>query len=115
VRPVVSRKDRRVGDAVFVQVIGARARFCVLITGLSATRDDDHRRDLLPVQIDRVIEPRREHRRRCAVVLRGAQHDDRLRRSRLVATRRQPHLHEGDREVREQERADEQETRELPA
>ena len=53
---------------------------------------------MLPaVQIDRVVEPRREHRRRPSVELRGAEHDDRLRRTGVVAARRHPHLHERDR------------------
>ena len=78
-----------------MQIVGARAGLGEPIARLLAAGDDDHRRDASPVQIDRVIEPRREHRRRPAVVLRGAEHDDRLRRPRVVAARRHPHLHEG--------------------
>ena len=38
-------QDRSVGDAVFVQIVGARARFGESVAGLPAAGDDDHRRD----------------------------------------------------------------------
>ena len=57
------------------------------------------RRELAVVEIGGVVEARLQHVGRPAVELRGAEHDDRLRRLGVVLSGGVPHLHERDREV----------------
>ncbi len=66
-------------------LVDGTRRWWALAIGHATASDDDHGRDLLAVQIDRVIEARGKHRRRSTVVLRGAEHDDRLRRTSTIS------------------------------
>ena len=106
VRPLHLAQDLVVGHAAFQEVVRARGRLGEPIAGpLAAGHDDDRREALLP-QIERVVEPGGQHGRRPPVVLRGAEHDDRVGSLRAVVARCEPHLHERDPDVEGEEAED---------
>ena len=100
--------DRRVGHPVGTQVVIAGGRLRELVAGLATAGGDENRRKSPAVQLERVVEPGLEHRRRASVVLRGTQHDDRPRvrgvgPGRVVTVRRRDDLGEGERDVQDAE------------
>ena len=86
---VVALPDRRHrirGHATFDQPVLARLGLGEVVALLVAADGDDVRRDPRLVQLERVLQPGLEDHRRVAVVLRSAQHHDRVRRVTLVLT-----------------------------
>ncbi len=89
-----SRARSRHGYAFLGEIVRARLSLGEPVAGLLAAGDHDERREALLVQVGGVIESRRQDRRRAAVELRGAEHDDRLRVAGIVLVRRVPDLEE---------------------
>src|SRR6478752_9900786 len=84
-------QDRGVRHAVIVQVDGTGRGLCEAIPRLLPAGDDDDRRDVLPPERQRVIESEPKVVRGTAVVLRGAEHDDRVTVAVTVGGRRTLH------------------------
>ena len=100
---VVSSSMASRGDALLLEVHRRRAGLGEPVAGLAAAGDDDDRRELAGVEVGGVVEARLEHVGRPAIELRGAEHDDRLRRAGVVLASGVPHLHERDHEVPDHE------------
>ena len=100
-RPAGVLEDERIlRHAVVDEVAGGRLGLGEPVGGLLAARHDDDRRQTPRPQRDHMVEPRRQLRRRPAVVLGGAEHHDRVDRPGLVTTPRRPHLVQRDHVVR---------------
>ena len=93
------------GHAAVDEVVGRRLGLGEPVAGLVAAGDHDQRRQPSLPQLDHVVEPGRQLRRRAAVVLRGTHHHDRVDRAGLVAAARPPHLPQVDSEVPDQQPA----------
>ena len=100
-RPRARRAARRRGRRRLGQVVAPGLGLGELVTGRLAADGHDDRRDAVLVQGEGVLQPRLEDRRRDAVVLRRAQHHDRVGRGPRVLPRRPPD--------RQRRRGDEQE------
>ena len=99
VGPGVDVGDVLVGNAERRQVLVAGKAFGEAIAFELGTGGDEQRCETLAVELEGAIESSLQHRRRPAVVLRGAHHHDRRRGLAVVLARRVPHLHEGDHHI----------------
>ena len=78
-------RDDHIGrHAVRDEVAPPRHRLAGGVAAAHPAGDQDQRRQPVAVEAERVVQPRAEHRRRPAVVLRRAQHDDGVHRHALV-------------------------------
>jgi hypothetical protein len=98
--------SRRIADALVDEVVRARTGLREPVTFELPAGDDDVRCDPVLVQVDRVVETGTEHRRRAAVELRRAEHDDRFRGASIIGFGCSPHLHEGHDVVQEEDQQD---------
>ena len=79
------RNNLVVRHAVSQQVIAPHAALGHAQIAVAAAAQRDHqRRDLLPVQLHRMVQPRMQHRRWPPGVLRRAKHRNRVRRPSLI-------------------------------
>ena len=93
------RNELAIGDAEGLQVFAANHAFTEARIVARAAGNNHHRRQAAMVKLGRVVQPRFVDRRRTAVILSRAEHDDCVRRARLVtappgsrcANRRPPH------------------------
>ena len=72
------------GDSSVLQIVAAHAAFAEAGVGRGASGRNDDGRDTLAKEIERVIEPRTQHRRGMAGVFRCTEHDDGVRRVQLL-------------------------------
>ena len=81
-RAVDLLEEGRVGHALVAEVVVARGRLGEAVALLPPAGDHDLRGEAAAVELEGVVEAVLQHRRRRAVVLRGAQHDDGVGRAR---------------------------------
>src|ERR1035441_8930635 len=79
------RNDVVIRNAVRQQVVASHAALGLPRIQVAPPAQRNHQRsDPLPIKLDRMVQPRMQHRRRPARILRRPEHRDRIRRPRLV-------------------------------